>query len=145
MTLPERYVGLTDVEPASLIEHAEQVQRNFEALHRSIPLAGLSPSLPSQQRVTMLTGIVSATGTILDAGTGGWTVARTGGAPVGDYTVTFDVAFASATQIAVLTPVGGISVPVFLARTVTTIVVQTFTLGGVLVDAITSFWVLGPR
>jgi hypothetical protein len=32
LSLPETYVGLTDVHEATLIEHAEQVQRNFETI-----------------------------------------------------------------------------------------------------------------
>ncbi len=40
-SLPEDYVGLSGVEPGLLIEHAEQVQRNFEALARGVRGSGL--------------------------------------------------------------------------------------------------------
>ncbi len=142
LSLPDDYVGLASTDPAALIEHAEQVQRNFETIARQSVSPFDFPALPSPRRMLLLSGLVTAAGAIQFAGTGGWTVARTAGAPVGDYTVTVTTPFTD-NAVMQITTTAAVALPSWLAITATTARYQMLTAAGALVDAAASFYLLG--
>ena len=126
LALPENYVGLVDTAPATLTEHAEQVQRNFEQIARSWP------DVPR-----FLFGRIDTTAPTILAGTG-FTVAKVA---VGVATVTYDVPFST------------IAVPVLTAETIGSARLANPSLtifqlalednAGALLDGILTFHVMG--
>lgn len=92
LSLPESSVSLESVDPASLREHGEQVQRNFDRI------SGQWPDYPR-----IIRGRVDGTTPTILQGTG-FSVVKLF---VGIYTVTFDVAFPAAPIVLLTSEVVG--------------------------------------
>lgn len=130
-------------------DHDLERQGKFEVIQLSIPDPGLSPSLPSQQKLRQLSGVILGSGALLFAGTGGWTSARTpAGGVAGDYTITFSTAFAAGNYVPTLTPLnagagGPMPQPSSLTFNTGSLRFLCYNAAGALTDVAVSFTIYG--